>query len=157
MKSDIKDINEMTKKDFLGIKHISETKTFARLTSTTFNSLIILPTKDIDLSGFRRMEFVLVHNNKPYVRVGGISDVIHINGVGGFGDYKKLGVSKPFPISLPPVGWNIDCLKRSSLLRLFAMGKNLKIYRPRIIPSSFEIYAVERKKDIDLQIYITTK
>lgn len=83
-----------------------------------FNSLIILPTKDIHDSGFQCMDFVAVKNNIPFIRLSGCSDVLHIGGIGGFNNkywYKDGG--KPF------AKWSIDCLPKSGLLRLFSGDK----------------------------------
>jgi len=99
-----------------------------------FDSMIILPTKHIHDSGFRCMDFVAVKGKEPFCRLSGCSDVIHIDGIGGYGEWKGN-----VPTVTPPKGWSIDCLKKSGLLRLFSDGK-LKAGRAL---SSFELYALK--------------
>lgn len=99
-----------------------------------FDSLIILPTKHLHDSGFWCMDFVAVKGNEPFCRLSGCSDVIHIDGIGGYGEWKQN-----VPTVIPPKGWSIDCLKKSKLLRLFSDGK-LKAGRAL---SSFVLYAVK--------------
>jgi hypothetical protein len=100
-----------------------------------FDSLIILPTRWIHDSGYRCMDFVATRDNVPFIRLSGCSDVIHINGIGGMG-YNWLKKFGKCPDAIPPIGWNIDCLKTSGLLRLFT-HKNLVAGDAL---SSFEIF-----------------
>jgi hypothetical protein len=99
-----------------------------------FDSLIILPTENLHESGFWCMDFVAVKGNVPFCRLSGSSDVIHIDGIGGYGELKKN-----LPTVIPPKGWRIDCLKKSKLLRIFSNGK-LKAGMPL---SSFDIYSID--------------
>jgi hypothetical protein len=99
-----------------------------------FDSLIILPTKHLHDSGFWCMDFVAVKGNEPFCRLSGCSDVIQIDGIGGYGEWKQN-----VPTVIPPKGWSIDCLKKSKLLRVFSDGK-LKAGRAL---SSFDLYAVK--------------
>jgi hypothetical protein len=99
-----------------------------------FDSLIILPTRYMHDSGFRCMDFVAVKGKEPFCRLSGCSDVIHIDGIGGYGEWKGN-----LPTVIPPKGWSIDCLKKSGLLRLFSDGK-LKAGRAL---SSFDLYALK--------------
>lgn len=101
-----------------------------------FDSLIILPTKHLHDSGFWCMDFVAVRGREPFCKLSGCSDVIHIDGIGGYGKWdSRSGV----PTLVPPKGWSIDCLKKSKLLRLFSDGK----LRAGRALSSFELYAVK--------------
>lgn len=115
----------------------------------TFESLVIIPTGEEHDSGFQCMEFALISNNGvPICRVGGYSDVIAIDGIGGYG---ARGFSKAFKLSngqrvVVPHGWRIDCLP-CGYLRLFANGGcSLILERPYWGGSTFEIYAEENKK-----------
>lgn len=99
-----------------------------------FDSLIILPTKHLDDSGFWCMDFVAVKGNEPFCRLSGCSDVIHIDGIGGYSEWKQN-----VPTVIPHKGWSIDCLKKSKLLRLSSDG-NLKA--GMALPS-FDLYSVE--------------
>lgn len=138
------EINNMTVNEFRKLPHRKWDKDIG-----TFDSLIILPDeinhlsvlwywvryflskifslKKPDLweieglhdSGYRCMDFVAVKNNKPLCLLSGCSDVIHIDGIGGYGKdwLKKYGT---VPTTIPPSNWSIDCLPKSGLLRLFA-------------------------------------
>lgn len=130
-----KDLNDWSKAEFEALEYSNHHEDIGE-----FDSLVILPTKDIHDSDYRCMAFIACKGNKPIAKIGGGSDVIHINGIGGYGKdwlYKQPGVPK----SIEPIGWSIDCLKKSKLLRLFT-HQNLvagKAY------SSFEIYSVKKQ------------
>ena len=131
-------MNGMTKKEFLLLPH----RKWAE--EVICDSVIIIPMsgtkKELHDSGYRCMDFVAVKGDEPVCLLSGCSDVIHINGVGGFGDYMR---GSGFPELVVPVGWSIDCLPKSGLLRLFAGSCKIKC-KPAL--SSFEIIAVERGK-----------
>lgn len=102
-----------------------------------FDSLIILPLRGLHESGFRKMDFVAVKDNTPFCRLSGCSDVIHIDGIGGRGEWRGEG---GIPSSVIPKGWSIDCLKKSGLLRLFcAYSCSIKA---GLALSSFEVFGV---------------
>lgn len=87
-----------------------------------FDSLIILPMRQRHDSGYRCMDFVAVKDNEPFCRLSGCSDVIHIDGIGGYG-HNWLDTYSGVPHLVPPSGWNIDCLPVSGLLRMWSRGK----------------------------------
>lgn len=102
------------------------------------DAIIILPTQQEHDSGYMCMDFVAIKDNEAVCRLSGHSDVIHVNGIGGFGVWSpQTGI----PSSLPPVAWSIDCLPTSGLLRLWASGWKLKC-GPAL--SSFELFAVRK-------------
>ena len=137
--NETKDIGRWSKKEFeaLPVREWNED-------IGEFDSLIILPTNYLHDSGFKCMDFVAVVDNIPKCRLSGCSDVMHLNGIGGFGDnwLEKYG---SVPSSIKPISWNIDCLKRSKLLRLFCNHNKLKAGEAL---SSFEIYAVDTRRKI---------
>ena len=94
-------------------------------------------------SGYRQMDFVAVRKGEPICLLAGGSDVIHFDGIGGYG-YKWSQKYGGVPDLIAPRDWNIDCLCKSGLLQLFS-------HKYRFIVgtalSSFEIYCVERKKE----------
>lgn len=100
-----------------------------------FDALVILPTRDIHDSGYRCMDFVACVGDTPIRRLSGCSDVIHINGIGGYGKWKGL-----LPQLVEPIDWSIDCLKVSGLLRMFSQHK----LTCGTALSSFEIYATKK-------------
>jgi len=129
-------INDMTRKEFDELPLRDWTGDLG-----PFDSLVILPQRTLHDSGYRCMDFVAVKEDKAVCRLSGCSDVIHIQGIGGFGRnwFKKYGT---LPKSVTPKAWNIDCLKKSGLLRIFCSGKQSHM---RLIAgialSSFELFA----------------
>ena len=91
-----------------------------------FDSMVILPGKAKDLhdSGYRCMDFVAVKNNEPLCLLAGGSDVIHIDGIGGYGKdwFKKYGC---VPSQISIFGWSIDCLPKSGLLRIWPPSQRM--------------------------------
>lgn len=106
-----------------------------------FDSLIILPTARKHDSGYRCMDFIACRGNEAICRLSGGSDVIHINGIGGYG-YRWFDEYKTVPHSIAPIGWSIDCLPKSGLLRLFCGDK----LRAGQALSSFEIFAIQKRR-----------
>jgi len=94
-------------------------------------------------SGYRCMDFIAVKDNVPICRLSGYSDVIHIDGIGGYG-YCWTKKYRTVPKVVPPSGWNMDCLLNSGLLRIWPSGKEIIC---GIALSSFEIYAVEKGEE----------
>lgn len=101
-----------------------------------FHSIIIVPTEEIHDSGFVCMKFILADGAKLVGVVGGWSDVININGIGGYGKDFRTAITTRM---VPCVDWSIDCLPESGCLRLFS-HKKCEISS---IGSSFEFVALE--------------
>lgn len=131
-----KDIMDMTVKDF---KNLPGRKWYEDIGK--FDSLVILPTRKMHDSGFMCMDFVAVRKNEPICRLSGCSDVLHIDGIGGFGEWE---LDKGIPSMIPPKGWSIDCLP-CGLLRLFCLGRdgNMEV---GVAVSSFEVYSAVREE-----------
>jgi len=92
-------------------------------------------------SGFACIDYVAVVNGEPICRISGCSDVLHIEGIGGYGHRwinKNIGVPK----SIPVAGWQFDCLPKSGLLRLWPSSRRRIIYGCSL--SSFEIYSTDQ-------------
>jgi hypothetical protein len=92
-------------------------------------------------SGYRLMSYVLCKDNEPFCIAGG-GDVLHIDGIGGFG-YRWFENYGHVPSNVLPAGWTIDCLPQSGLLRLWC---NEDILVGRSL-SSQEIYRIKKDKD----------
>ncbi len=139
--SEEKDINGMTRKEFRGLTRREWDE------EIICDSIIILPgrTGDLHESGFRCMDFVAVRDNKPVCLLSGCSDVIHVDGISGWGE-NWLNKYSGIPTLVPPSGWSIDCLSRSGLLRMWPAGKKIKCSAAL---SSFEMYAVEKEEEND--------
>ena len=88
-------------------------------------------------SGYRMMDFIAVKKGYPICKLSGCSDVLHINGISGCGNF-----TGSFPEKIKPINWSIDCLLNSGLLRLFC---NRKLTCGGAL-SSFEIFAEEVKR-----------
>lgn len=129
------EINKMKRKDFESLPHRKWDEDIGE-----FDSLILLPLRQRHDSGYRLMDFVAVRDDKPICLLSGSSDVIHIEGIGGYG-LDWLEKYNGFPALVTPTGWNIDCLPTSGLLRMFCDGR----IRVGEGLSSFEIYQVKRE------------
>jgi hypothetical protein len=86
-------------------------------------------------SGFRCMDFIAIKDDKPVCRLSGGSDVIHFDGIGGWG-HKWFELGKGIPETIMSRAWSIDCLKKSGLLRIFC---NSKLIAGNAL-SSFELF-----------------
>lgn len=130
-----KDINEWEVSEFLELPQREWNQDIGE-----FDSLIIVPVDEVHDSGFRCMDFVSVEKGFPKYRLSGYSDVVHINGIGGLGHdwLKNYGT---VPDKIPPVGWSIDCLKKSGLIRLFTGSYGLVAGDAL---SSFEIFIKQK-------------
>lgn len=99
-------LNDLTKKQFKEMEYFKPT--------SPFTDIIIVPTDEIHESGFRCMKFVLWNSIIGEIAgvVGGESDVIHFNGIGGYG--------KDVYANTQPkrIAYSIDCLKKSGYLRI---------------------------------------
>lgn len=118
---------EYTREEFLAMKN--------KMPEETFTDVIIVPTDQIHDSGFLCMKFILCKNGEIVGAVSGWSDVVHINGIGGYGkDFYKALESK----KVDRVGWCIDCLPKSGCVRLFS-DRECELRDPMIV-SSFEFF-----------------
>lgn len=150
-------INDMTRKDFEKLPHrkwderiyftsmviipsrikgfqvmMYKIRKFLSSKSKLFNKPEIYEIDGMHDSGYRIMDFAAVDNkNVAFCLLSGCSDVIHFDGIGGFGKWENN-----IPSLIPPSGWTMDCLPKSGLLRIFS---NDKIYCGMAL-SSFEIY-----------------
>jgi hypothetical protein len=101
-----------------------------------FNGVVIIPTDEMHDSGFKCMKFALMNHSEVVGCVGGGSDIIHLNGIGGYGqydiEYKKAIITN----MVKRIDWSIDCLP-NGLVRLFCSDK-LKI--DDFICSDFNLY-----------------
>jgi len=134
----MKDQNEMTRKEFeaLPLRENWQEEIIC-------DSLVILPTRKNHDSGYKCLDFVACSKDKMF-RLSGCSDVMHVDGIGGYGDNWLQRYGK-CPTAVHPIGWSIDCLK-SGLLRIFAHSYQIKCGRSL---SSFEFWAIPRPEEIE--------
>lgn len=140
-------ISAMTREDFEKVPQYDGAIDGFDPDTDSFRSLVIIPTGEEHESGWGCMEFALIDKEgHPICRVCGYSDVVHIDGIGGYG-FKWL-VNGPRLANgqhvIHPHGWCIDCLP-CGYLRLFSQGE-LILDRPFMQLSSFEVYCEEEEK-----------
>lgn len=116
-----------TREEFENLDYFMPTK--------EFNGIVIVPTNNLHDSGFRCMKFVLLNHNEVVGCVGGSSDVIHLNGIGGYG--KDFDFDEALKTNLVKrIDWSIDCLS-NGLIRLFC---SYKLDIDEFILSDFNLY-----------------
>lgn len=99
-----------------------------------FDSLVIIPERKFHDSGFRCITFVGCKGTEPVFKTSGCSDVLHIDGIGGYG---KQDWTKNIPSLVLPKGWAMDCLP-CGYLRLFCHSHALNAGNDL---SSFDVFA----------------
>lgn len=105
-----------------------------------FTDLVIIPTDDFHESGYRCMKFCAVKNGKPIAMLGGNSDVMCIDGIGGYGkwNWRNEGI----PRTTDMKAWNIDCLP-CGYLHMWCSGYNFSATGGL---SDFELYTEKKVK-----------
>lgn len=143
-----KDIEDMTRLEF----HVVPTRAeiASNLGSDTIlesficHSIVFLPTRREHDSGFYIIEMIAVdRNNKPVCRIAGSTDVVHLDGIGGYGisiRQQPPTLENPSP-NTHPSGWTFDCLKKSGLLRMWSFSGVIKI-GPAL--SSLEVFSLQK-------------
>lgn len=129
-------INDMKRKDFeaLPLRKWDE--------ETECDSIVILPgnSKDIHDSGYRCMTFVAVKNTEAVCRLTDSSDVLHLDGIGGYG-YRWLEKYGMVPTQIPPSGWTMDCMPKNGLLRIWPNSGRILCGNGL---SSFQVFALDK-------------
>ena len=119
-----------SKEEFLKLEYSRPDET------VRFNGFVIIPTEEMHDSGYMCMKFALQYNGNIVGCVGGCSDVINLNGIGGYGlNFDEAIKTRKVPV----VNWSIDCLA-NGLIRVFC-DKNLVL--KGYILSTFEIFTEE--------------
>lgn len=98
-----------------------------------FTEIVIVPTTHKHSSGWGCMKFLLFRNKQLVGCLGGGSDVVHLNGIGGYGKY---GSRTFWRTLVPKISWKIDCLPRSKCLRVWCEDKMIVEY-PHLVCSDF--------------------
>lgn len=108
----------------------------------TFGEFIIVPMGEEHESGWGCMKFILLkHGGEPIATVGGFSDVVHLNGIGGYG---KFDIKKLLDNKVERIDWTIDCLPKSGCLRFF-VSKNIDLSVEGYVLSDFQVIGERRK------------
>lgn len=124
------DILTMTKEDF---KNLPLTESWDNQ-GYEFDSIVIIPTGKKHDSNFMCMDFVGCNKGKALMKLSGVSDVLHIDGIGGYGEHMGSISEK-----ILAKGWKIDCLP-CGYLRLFCHYK----IKAGCMKSDFEIYGIDK-------------
>lgn len=69
------------------------------------DSVVIIPTGRKHDSGYMCLDFAACKDGEALCLLSGCSDVIHIDGIGGYGPRNGY-----VPNAITPKGWSIDCL-----------------------------------------------
>jgi len=122
-----KSLGDMTLTELRNIENFMPTK--------PFKDVVLVPMRKTHESGFRCMKFILVRHGEIVGAVSGWSDVMHINGIGGYGkDFNETIKTRKVDLT----SWKIDCLAKSGCMRLFT-DKDLELDDP-FIGSDFYFY-----------------
>lgn len=108
-------------------------------TSVEFNGFIIIPTDEIHDSGYKIMKIALMNRGVVVGCVKGCFDVIHLNGIGGYGDYDAGYNERVRERKGPIIDWCIDCAP-NGLIRVFC-SKRLTLPDLCCLVSDFQIIA----------------
>ena len=92
----------------------------------TFDRVIIVPQEDIHDSGYSMMSYVLVKEGEIVGKIGTASDVLHIDGIGGYGEWDSI---HGIPTMVPVRAWSIDCIPTSKCVSLFCGNHSMRIER----------------------------
>ena len=117
----------MTKKDLLALEPF--------LPEEQFNGVVIVNTGRKHESGYMCMRFVLVNGTKIVGCVGNYSDVVELNGIGGYGLNWRETMKTD---KVDRVAWSIDMLP-NGCCRLFSRNSGYLSF-PELMLSSFEIF-----------------
>lgn len=104
-----KTLGQYTREEFLAMENFKP--------KGYFRDVIIVPTDEMHDSGYRCMKFILANKGRIVGVVSGWSDVVHINGIGGYGRFVEDSIKTQ---TVKRVAWSIDCLPESGCIRLFS-------------------------------------
>lgn len=85
------------------------------------DAFVILPAdegEELHDSGYRRMSVVVFNRGELLGRTSMCSDALHLG-----------GIADPYiyPGKTPHITWNVDCLPKSGLLRVFSYSHKLEV------------------------------
>lgn len=101
--------------------------------------------KHLHDSGYRRMIVAGVRGGDAVCLLTECSDVIHFDGIGGFGPRSARRAGWILPTARPICAWTIDCLPTSGFMHVFLHDDDKEIEVGSAM-SSFEVYAVPKEK-----------
>lgn len=74
------ELNKCTKEELLAIPNHGDV-------DAQFNAITIVPTGRLHDSGFQTMKFIMSKDGEVVMACSGWSDVMHVNGIGGYGKF----------------------------------------------------------------------
>lgn len=85
-----------------------------------FNGFIVIPEMGDELhdSGYRFLKIALTNHGRVVGCVEGCTDVIHLNGIGGYGKYNDKYEDRVRTRTAPVIDWSID-VAPNGLVRVF--------------------------------------
>ena len=86
-----------------------------------FNGFIVIPRVDCEPhdSGYSMIKIALTNHGRVVGCVEGCSDVIHLNGIGGFGKFGDKYSERVNTKQGPIIDWSIDIAPTNGLVRVF--------------------------------------
>jgi len=129
----MKSINEMTRKEFEKLPYNDD---WRNEKLKNIRGLVIIPTRRMHDSGYRIIEVIAYGENLEPIKVGGCSDVLNFDGIGGRGKNYETGAEDHG-------GWNMDCLGKSGLFHIWCEGP-IEIGHAL---SNFQFYGKTRDRD----------
>lgn len=140
----MKDVMNNTYQDFLDMEYKKPEK--------QFNGFVIVPMGYNHDSGFGCMKFILVKGFEIVGVIGGGADVVHLNGIGGYGEYGTRFDEALATHMSPRVGWSMDFLPESNCVRVLCdhwLSLDPLCCSDFIVYVGDEIYKRERKEQTD--------
>ena len=104
--------------NFSELKEFIELKPFEP--KEPFNGFIIIPQMYCELhdSGYRMIKIALTNKGRVVGCVEGCTDVIHLNGIGGYGKFNDKYEDRVSTRTGPIIDWSID-VAPNGLVRVF--------------------------------------
>ena len=87
-------------------------------TGKPFKQIIVVPMEETHDSGYGCMKFVMTNKGEIVAVVSGWSDVLHLNGIGGYGKYDEKWKQRLETQMTERISWSIDCLPKSGCIRI---------------------------------------
>ena len=101
-----------------------------------FDSILLIPTGELHDSGWGAFAIVGCKRDEAVCFWSEGSDVIHLDGIGGYGRDWNVGLASG---KVPVKGWSLDVTPKG-IIRIFA-GEKYKLILPDMPLSSFDLYA----------------
>lgn len=134
----MKKLNDYTLEELRAIENFGEQE--------EFSSFAMVPMEELHDSGYRTMKFILERDGEIVGAVSGWSDVVHVNGIGGYGAYGDDFMSSLKRQMVPRVGMRMDCLPKSGCVRFFC-DRDRIMKAEDFIGSDFIFYFRKREKE----------